>query len=251
MTASVRGAGSEMARRMASVRHGEGPVRLGVLLTGSVLAALLLVGCSSSDDSSEPSAASTVPSTTEDDAGSAANRRVEVPEEFAPLEDLLLDETLPGFRRADRELGAGPLTLEQAARLEADEEAERALLETRGFERGFSRAFVSDLGDVIYLQVYEFGDSSEAAFYLADGREAITARGGTEFEVPDLEGAVGITVVDESPEGAFVGHAVSFVVGPRHFLVVAGSPQDALDPADAVEVGRAQWNALDLADGEG
>jgi hypothetical protein len=172
----------------------------------------------------------TVPDTTPEDA-------VDVDE----LRSLLLEEpavaaVLPGAS----ETGGGPLDLAGAADLELDASAERALLQTRHFEGGYNRSFDAPGGAVAYLQVYEFASAADAEAYLEDGEEGATAAGARPFEVPAIANAVGLTSVDETDQGAFTGHVVSFVRGARHWLVVVGGTDGAPSEADAADLAVAQ-----------
>jgi hypothetical protein len=157
------------------------------------------------------------------------------------LTQLLLDEpSLAGFRRDDARLGAGPLDLEAAARAESDVEAERALLETRHFVGGSSRAWTNDDGDVVYLAVYRFADAAQASLYLLDGTETLLARGARPFDVPEIAGAVGFTAVDDDGRGPFTTHAVAFAAGDRWALAIVGSKGTGRTPEDARAVAVAQ-----------
>ena len=162
------------------------------------------------------------------------------PEATAVSELLLEDPPLPGFARADDVLGTGPLDLEGAAAAERDVAAERALLETRGFERGASRAWLDPDQDVAYVAVYDFRDADGAAAYLADGAETLRGRGATPFEVPGVPGGAGFTTVEEGPEGTFTAHAVAFARGDRWYLALVGSSGSARGPDDARAVAAAQ-----------
>jgi hypothetical protein len=157
------------------------------------------------------------------------------------LDDALLDDTLPGFQRDDAALGAGPLDLERAARAESDVDAERAVLETRGFVRGASRAWTGPGDDVAYLAVYEFAAPEGAAAYLVDGTEHLTARRATRFDVPGVVGARGFTTVDHDTDGTtFTAHAVSFTRGNHWFLVLLGSHSGARTTDEVVDLAARQ-----------
>jgi hypothetical protein len=170
---------------------------------------------------------------------------VEVAEEV-PMDQLLIDDrtvgdVLPGMVRApDELLGTGPLDLERAVAAEADREAERALLTTRGFEEGFSRGFVDDAGDTVIVQVYRFGDADGAAAYVVDGAEQLLGRGATPYDVTPLPGALGFSAAD----GDFEAHGVTFAVGRHHVLVVVGSPTGSRTSEEARLVALAQHDHL-------
>lgn len=216
----------------------------------AAVAVVLLAGCGGSDEGVGDAGADRP-----DDARELELRperepttTTTAPEDTA-LDDVLIEDAPEGFERADEEMGAGPLDLQAAAEAEADVEAERALLETRHFERGRTRAWLDAEGrDVVYVAVYEFAGPDDAALYLADGTETLTARGATTFEVPEVEGATGFTTVDENEAGAFTAHAVAFVRGDRWFLVLAGSPDSAITPDTARQLARAQ---ADRAEAQG
>ena len=163
------------------------------------------------------------------------------PEDQALAALLPTEVPLPGFGRADDALGAGVLDLDRAAAAEADMAAERARLESRGFVRGASRAWVDPAQDVAYLALYEFESAEGASAYLEEGVERLEAREATPFEVPGVEGARGFTTVEESPQGDFTAHAVTFTRGDRWVLALVGSPgaSRSQDDARAVAVGQA------------
>ncbi len=168
----------------------------------------------------------------------SALRPADLPPEL-PVDDLLLDApvvaaVVPGAERApDDLLGTGPLDLDRAAAAEVDATAERALLETRGFRRGVSRAFTTPAGDTVYLQAYELRDADAAATYLVDGADMILARAGQPYEVDGLPGAMGFTQVDRAGGGAFTAHGVAFAHDRLHLLVVVGSAEATRTPAEA------------------
>src|SRR5690606_1928035 len=120
-----------------------------------------------------------------------------------------------------------------AARAEADVEAERALLETRRFQEGLSRAWTDEGGDVVYVAVYAFAGPREAELYLQDGTETLVARGAAGFTVEAVPGAIGFTTVESTPEGPFTTHAVAFAAGPHWALTIVGSRGSDRTPDDA------------------
>lgn len=211
-------AGEVTTRRGPSAVHRlDGRVRLGVAVA---VVAVALAACSEGSDSDEPDDERPARSSTTE----AERRELELersttttttPEEAA-LEALLLDDVgLEGFGRGP----GGPLDLEAAAQAESDPEAERALLRTRRFVGGFDRRFLNEEDHIVYLAVYEFAEGGDAAAYLVDGTETLTARAAEPFDVP-IDGAVGFTTVEEG----FTAHFVAFTRGPRWFLVLVGSP---------------------------
>ncbi len=249
MTLVVSGAtgdGRAMSRRIARVTGAEGRVRGATAIALVLVAALALAACSNDGDSSADGSAGE--STTS--VGSLdlvpATTTTTTPEAKA-LDALLLDDPLTGFSRDDLAVGAGPLDLDGAAALEDDEAAERALLETRRFVRGASRAWTNAGDDVLLLTVYEFADVGGAARYLQDGAEALEARGATGFEVPGLDGAIGFSTVEDTGSGSFVAHAVAFSVGTRWCLVLVGSSSSGSTPDDVRTVAAAQHQRISAA----
>jgi hypothetical protein len=201
------------------------------LMAAVIVAAVALTACSSSGDDA-PRA----------DDGAAEEDGVPTIEleptttttttpETDALDDLLLTSTIEGFEPD----GGGPLDLDAAAETEVDADAERALLETRGFVTGVERRF-RDGERVVYLASYEFRDTGQAAAYLVDGSETLAARDADPIDVP-LDGAVGFTTVD--PDG-FTAHAVAYTRGTRWFLVLVGSPDASLGPDAAIELATRQ-----------
>ena len=227
MLVATAGVGSAMSGRIAGVRRREGLVR--VLTLAGALA--LLAGCSSSSD--DPP---TARPTTETSAPSSST-----PIAMTDT-DLLLRDVLPGFARApDDAFDTGPLDLAAAAAAERDADAERTVLETRGFVGGEARAWTGPDDDTVYAAVYEFASAAGAAAYLEDGRELLLARRVRTFPVDEPGGAFGFTQVDETAEGAFVGHAVAFVDGERYFLVIVGGDGSRRTADEARELARRQW----------
>ena len=163
------------------------------------------------------------------------------PEDVALAAVVVEDPPLDGFRRADARFGTGALDLDTAANAESDVQAERALLETRHFERGASRAWVDDNDDVVYVAVYAFASANDAAAYLRDGTETLIARGARGFVVPDIPGAVGFTTVDDSNSGAFTTYNVAFTSGPTWVLVIVGSRGSGRSADDARAVADSQY----------
>lgn len=225
------GEGGAMSRRIRAVRRVERPIALGL---AALLVILALAGCGSDGDGGEDRPRTT---TTTTEAAPVPTSTVPPTPETDALDDALLDDTLPGFTRDDEELGAGPLDLEAAAQAEADVDAERALLETRGFVRGASRAWVGPGDDVVYLAAYEFASADGAAAYLIDGAEHLGARGAQRFDVPGIDGAAGFTTVDDD---GFTGHAVVYTLGPRWFLVLLGSPGASRTAEEAISLAERQ-----------
>jgi hypothetical protein len=142
------------------------------------------------------------------------------------LADLLVS-SVPGFTVIDDPAADRFLDLTAASAIQPDPTEELALLETRGFDGGWTRAFRNDdTNDVAVASVYQFRDAAEAEFYLEDGLITIGGYGGRFFDVPDQPGVRGF--VQEFDDGAetLVTLGAAFQAGPRWFLLyLLGSPE--------------------------
>lgn len=135
------------------------------------------------------------------------------------------------------------LTLLDAAELQPDPSEEVALLETRGYLGGWTRAFRSDANDVAVASVYEFADPVEAEFYLEDGLITIGGYGGTFFDIEGLPGVRGFAQSFEDGGEELLSLGAAFQSGPRWYLVyLVGSPQ-TVTPEVLVPVVAAQRQA--------
>jgi hypothetical protein len=230
-----------------------GMVKRRTAAAAAAVAVLALAGCG--DDGDEPGdAAPTTETTAGTDDGPGETEGPEPLElepettttttpEDAALGELLIGEAPEGFAPdLDR-----PLDLDAATEAEPDAEAERALLETRSFERGYARTWVNQGQEVVYAAVYDFGTAQDAALYLEDGTQTLTARGASTFEVPDVEGARGFTTIEESEAGSFTAHAVAFTRDDKWFLLLAGSTGSGVTPDDARQLALAQAERLGAA----
>ena len=118
-----------------------------------------------------------------------------------------------------------------------------ALLETRGYRGGWTRAFRSATNDVVVASVYHFEDEAEAEFYLEDGLITIGGYGGSFFDLGALPGVRGFTQSIEADGQSLVSLGAAFQTGPRWYLVyVVGSPE-TVTPAVLVPAVAAQQTA--------
>jgi hypothetical protein len=234
MLAATAGAQSSMPDRIASVQRREHRVARAVIALAAALAlGAVLASCSSGGD--DAPAAAAPPTTAATSTTTTTRPPVARTPETDALDALRPDDTLPGFTRVpDGTRGAGPLDLDAAAAAERDAQAERAVLQTRRFQRGVARVWTSpgDRGDTVYVAIYEFADPAGASAYLEDGRELLEARKVSEFPV-DVPGAFGFTQVDESGPDPFVGNAVAFTSGNRYALVIVGGEPGRRTPDEA------------------
>lgn len=203
------------------------PIRIAV----AAVALVALAACSGDDD-----VAATAPTTDETSAPTTielapATTTTTTPEDAA-LTDLLLADALPGFERTRDDV----LDLEAAAASEADADAERALLETRGFTRGVARVWSNAHEDVVFVTAYDLASPDQADLYLVDGAETLRARNAEPFDASEIAGAFGFTTSEED----FVAHAVAFTRGNRWFLVLVGSSDGSRTPAEVLQLAAAQ-----------
>ncbi len=139
------------------------------------------------------------------------------------------------------------LDLQAAAELQPDPTEEVALLETRGFEGGWTRAFRNEHNDVAVVSVYQFDDPAEAEFYLEDGLITIGGYGGKFFDIADLPGVRGfVQYFSETDEGGtedLVSLGAAFQTGPRWYLVYFVGSTDTVTPEVLVPTVAAQRQA--------
>lgn len=221
--------GVAMSRRVSTLQAAE--KRIGWLVV-AVVVLLPLAACSGDGDPAKETGPTREPTpTTEGELELEPETTTTTKPEEATLADLLIEESLAGFVPA----GVEVLDLAAAAAAEVDPEAERALLETRSFQRGVSRRFVNEDEDVVYIAAYEFATPRDAEFYLADGVETVSARGATTFDAA-VEGAFGFT----TREPGFTAHAVAFTRAHRWFLVLVGSETGARTEDEVKQLAAAQ-----------
>jgi hypothetical protein len=143
------------------------------------------------------------------------------------LEALLVDQ-IPGFDRIQTEAADRPLSIEDAAALQPDPTEELPLLETRGYQGGWSRAFRDDQNNVIVITVYDFVSALEADFYLEDGTITLIGDGGTIYEVATIPDARGFKQETQDASGSLVVYGITFTRGNQWFLVtLLGDPEAA------------------------
>jgi hypothetical protein len=212
------------------------PIRIAVAAVALVALAACSDSISSGRRASDDDGAAAAPTTDETSAPATielepVTTTTTTPEDAA-LTELLLADALPGFERTRDDL----LDLEAAAASEADADAERALLETRGFTRGVARVWSNAHDDVVFLTAYDLGSPDQADLYLVDGAETLTARDAEPFDASEIAGAFGFTTSEEG----FVAHAVAFTRGNRWFLVLVGSSDGSRTPAEVLQLAAAQ-----------
>jgi hypothetical protein len=140
------------------------------------------------------------------------------------------------FRPVETPGVTGPLDLDAAAEAEPDEPAERALLETRGFRRGYARAWRRPDGTVLFALVYEFGTAAGAEAYRRDGQITLEGFGADTFAVPAVDGAAGFSQVEPTDTAGDDGrtvHGVTFTRGTHFFLLFARGRRSAVGAEDA------------------
>jgi hypothetical protein len=220
------GAEQRMPERMARVRDRERAVRPILASAAVLVAAVVLVACSGG---SSPDRARSTTTTTR--AATTTSTAV-APE---PLDEVLaavlIDVAPSGYEPVDGAAGEGALDLAAAAHQSNDETAERALLETRRFVRGYQRRWGHG-DDLILARVLQFAGPAEAAAYMQDGLITLDGFGAVRFDVPGVDGAAAFSLVSEDAEGGHVSHGTAFTRGDRFFLVVVTGSAD-LTPDDA------------------
>ena len=147
-----------------------------------------------------------------------------------------LTDSIEGFVSIDGPEADRFLSLADASDLQPDPTEEVALLETRGFEGGWTRAFRNPVNDVAVVSVYHFADATQAEFYLEDGLITIGGYGGSFFDIEGLPGVRGFSqdFVDGDEELRSLGAA--FQSGPRWFLAYIVGRPDTVTPDVLVPV---------------
>lgn len=137
-----------------------------------------------------------------------------------------LVSTIAGFELVEDDGTDRFLDIVDASELQPDPTEELTLLETRGFEGGWTRAFRSVANDVAVMSVYHFEDAAEAEFYLEDGLITIGGYGGKFFDIEGLPGVRGFSqsTIDDGEPLMILGAA--FQAGPRwHLVYLVGAPE--------------------------
>ncbi len=162
------------------------------------------------------------------------------------LAALLIDD-LDGFEAVTASGADRPLSISEASALQPDPTEELPLLETRGYQGGWTRAFRNDDNDVIVATVYDFISALEADFYLEDGTITLIGDGGTIYEVEAMPGARGFRQDVAGADGPLVVYGITFTEGNKWFLVtVVGDPSTAT-PARLLPAAVAQHDAARAA----
>ncbi|MGH1503307.1 MAG: hypothetical protein ACRBI6_07115 [Acidimicrobiales bacterium] len=189
----------------------------------------------SSVTTDDPSSTSTDPDNTDASDTDASDT------EISPLTladslaaDLVAD--VAGYTAIDDPAADTYLDLDAAIARQPDPDDERALLLTRGYEGGWTRAFRSADDDVLITTVYEFADDVQADFYLQDGLIVVAGYGGELFDIPELDGVHGFRQDAGTAEDPTVTWGLTFTDGNRwHLVFLNGNPDSAsVDAAIAV-----------------
>lgn len=242
-----------MVERMARLRSSE-RLTVGVLGAAALVAAVLAVAaCSSDGDDASPTTTSTSAASSDDGTtttttsdGTTTTAAPTTTSTVAPkpedevLAAVLLDEVpASGFELLTAPASTGPLDLAAAAAFESDDDAERQLLETRGFQRGYIRSWADGTGGAIVLEVYRFASADGASAYQADGLLTLEGFGAELFDVADIPGAKGFAQV-AAGEGATNVYGVVFNHEGLFFLVLVTAPGSGASADDARTVATAQ-----------
>lgn len=151
-----------------------------------------------------------------------------------------LVRSLTGFEPVTDPAADRFLSLDLAAAVQPDPPAETALLQTRGFQGGWTRAFRSDANDVVVASVYQFADAGQAEFYLEDGLILIGGYGGRFFDLPALPGVRGFHQEITDGEETLVTLGGAWHEGPRWYLVYLVGQPATVTPDALVGVLQAQ-----------
>lgn len=162
------------------------------------------------------------------------------------LSALVVDE-VPGFEPVTTSGADRALSIREAANLQPDPTEELPLLETRGFQGGWTRAFRNDDNDVIVATAYDFISALEADFYLEDGTITLIGDGGTIYEVEAMPGARGFRQDVAGSDGPLVVYGITFTERNKWFLVTIVGDPDTATPERLLPAAMAQHDAARAA----
>ncbi len=151
-----------------------------------------------------------------------------------------LVRSLTGFDPVADPVADRFLDLGAAASVQPDPPSETALLQTRGFQGGWTRAFRSEANDVVVASVYQFVDPGQAEFYLEDGLILIGGYGGRFFDLPALPGVRGFHQEITDGDETLVTLGGAWHEGPRWYLVYLVGQPATVTPDALVGVLQAQ-----------
>lgn len=160
----------------------------------------------------------------------------------AALAAVLLAD-IDGFQPVSAAAGDRELSIDDAAVLQPDPTEELPLLETRGYQGGWTRAFINEDNDVLVTTVYDFISALEAEFYLEDGTITLIGDGGTIYEVESIPGARGFRQEVASDNGPLVVFGITFTRGNQWFLVTILGDEATATPDRLLPVAAAQYEA--------
>jgi hypothetical protein len=191
------------------------------------LTALLAAGaaCGGGGDKKTEAAAKIVTTTT-----IAPTTTTTAPKPAASFDDLsrMLVATVPAqYKVQPNDVGdTGPSDLDKAVSDDGEDDA-RAVLTRAGFVRGYQRLWMKSNDEQVVAFLYQFNDHAGAVDYGNRGTDAMdTGEGGftlTPFDVPGIEGAVGMTAQDAE----FASSAVIFTKGPYLVQMMVNGPTPA------------------------
>lgn len=164
------------------------------------------------------------------------------PSGAAALAAVLLAD-VPGFEPVAAAAGDRELSINDAAVLQPDPTEELPLLETRGYQGGWTRAFLNADNDVLVTTVYDFISTLEAEFYLEDGTITLIGDGGTIYEVESIPGARGFRQEVAGDDGPLVVFGITFTSGNKWFLITILGDEATATPERLLPAARAQYDA--------
>jgi hypothetical protein len=146
---------------------------------------------------------------------------------FDDLSRLLLTSVPAEYKVQPNDVGdTGPSDLAKAVKDDGEKDA-RAFLTKAGFVRGYQRLWVKADDEQVVVFLYQFNDHAGAVDYGNRGSDPGTAKESgftvTPFDVPGIEGALGMTAHD----GEFASSAVIFSKGPYLVQLMANGPTPA------------------------
>ncbi len=180
----------------------------------------------------DPDAPTTPPTVTLPDETTSIVTSPDDIEQKPPLSsDELSARLIPdvaGFNRLTDDGADRFLSIDDAAAIQPDPTEELPLLETRGYQGGWTRVFRNDTQDVLVSTVYDFASALEADFYLEDGTITIDGYGGSFFEVESIPDARGFRQDSADEVGPLVTWGITFTRNNQWYLLyLLGDPATA------------------------
>ena len=160
----------------------------------------------------------------------------------APLSQVVVARTLPGFSLLPNKLYDGPISKATLDRYSNQAQWQSDVADGRlsGFVRAWSRTYQRGIA-LVYLSAVRMPDAAYAPeFASAIGTFASTQPGATTFAVSGVAGATGYRTSPPQEIGSATGYWIIFTRGSTGFFVYGVGPPRTLTAAQVTSVARQQ-----------